>query len=261
MPVIALVSNSSARSSKASRFTIKGVFNRIFAGKVSKKTEERFELEAELVRVKSALEAEQDKNACLVQHVDILSSELAASKQQAIDQKICSEKLSEKHLGIIEKLSREKKVMAEEHAYDKATLIRQLQTANQVITEFKNVEAQLEKLQDLAEVEQELAKEHKNLKNILNKYQSLMKNQLKKEVEKNGEVFSWQCCEICLERYSNEEKATPRILACGHTVCLGCAERLSTQNVIKCPFDRQGTQYKGKIENALPKNYSILDMC
>ncbi|CAL2043940.1 unnamed protein product [Caenorhabditis brenneri] len=261
MPVITSVSNSFSPASRTSRFTIKGVFSRIFAGKVSKETQERFELESELVRVKSALEAEQDKNACLVQIVEQLNNELTTCKQQNVAQKFSSERVSEKHLGLIEKLSREKKVMAEEHAYDRATLIRQLQTANQLITEFKNVEAQLEKLQDIAEVEEELVKEQKVLKTLLNKRQSLMKNQLKKEVERNGEAFSWQCCEICLERYSNEKQATPRMLACGHTVCLGCAEQLSSRNVIKCPFDRQGTQLEGNIDQSLPKNYSILNMC
>ncbi|CAL2043939.1 unnamed protein product [Caenorhabditis brenneri] len=176
-------------------------------------------------------------------------------------QKLVSEKQSEKHLGLIEKLTKEKLVMVSELEHDKTELVRKLQTANQEITEFKNAQTQLDKIENFNDTVNELEKERKILKNIRKKNEELTKKQLMKEVEKNGEEFSWQSCEICMEKYSHKEESSPRILACGHTVCLSCSKRLSEENVVKCPFDRLGTQYNGKIEDELPKNYAILKMC
>ncbi|EGT44040.1 hypothetical protein CAEBREN_12155 [Caenorhabditis brenneri] len=252
---------ASTSSAPATKFSLKNIFSRVFTKKPSKNQLRVSELEAKVQKYKTALKAEQDRNDCFTIENQQLRDELKACKQQLNEKKIASEYQSENYLGLIEKLTKEKLVMVSELEHDKVQLISQLQTANQKLTELQNAHSEFEKIQNFNDSVKELEQERKVLNIIRKKNEELTKKHMKKEVEKNGEEFPWQSCEICMEKYSHKEETSPRILACGHTVCLSCTKRLSEENVIKCPFDRIGTQYNGKIGDELPKNYAVLKMC
>ncbi|PIC33339.1 hypothetical protein B9Z55_013356 [Caenorhabditis nigoni] len=71
-------------------------------------------------------------------------------------------------------------------------------------------------------------------------------------------------CAICRLQYDeNVEKRVPRILVnCGHTICHGCIEYISShhnQQMIYCPFCQQSTIIGGNI-GTMPKNVGILDL-
>lgn len=56
-------------------------------------------------------------------------------------------------------------------------------------------------------------------------------------------------CKICFQEY-DQNKYTPMILNCGHTVCIDCTYRLTNN---KCPFCKN-------IINNTSKNYSLIDI-
>ncbi|EGT55510.1 hypothetical protein CAEBREN_20031 [Caenorhabditis brenneri] len=104
-----------------------------------------------------------------------------------------------------------------------------------------------------------LEKDLNTMDQIQKRHEDAKNQQGKMETTRNGEPFSWQLCDICLEKYSNEECHVPRSLGCGHTVCHGCATKLSVTGGVRCPFDRITT--KTKNSESLPKNFSVLQMC
>ncbi|KAF1753541.1 hypothetical protein GCK72_020098 [Caenorhabditis remanei] len=67
-------------------------------------------------------------------------------------------------------------------------------------------------------------------------------------------------CEICSVGYGQEEDRTPRVLGCGHTICLGCCKMIAQPDQIQCPFCRFVTQLTGRTISHLPKNYLVLNM-
>ncbi|KAF1749413.1 hypothetical protein GCK72_025881 [Caenorhabditis remanei] len=56
-------------------------------------------------------------------------------------------------------------------------------------------------------------------------------------VQANRDALS---CGICLENYDNDEKL-PKVLNCGHTICLVCLDSLEKSNgyLVSCPFCRE----------------------
>jgi hypothetical protein len=64
-------------------------------------------------------------------------------------------------------------------------------------------------------------------------------------------------CSVCLNDF-NEGNTCPRILACGHSFCSSCLEKMKTKdNAITCPTCRKD-QLVADVA-ALPKNFALLD--
>jgi hypothetical protein len=64
-------------------------------------------------------------------------------------------------------------------------------------------------------------------------------------------------CDICSELYSLSGPLEPRILNCGHTICLKCLTFLLTSSLKSCcPFCKSSF-YETKIR--FPKNYALLE--
>lgn len=63
-------------------------------------------------------------------------------------------------------------------------------------------------------------------------------------------------CEICHSKF-NTYSNTPRILPCGHTLCLKCINRLKSSSVLKCPFDRKSIDLHS---DDFPINYYLLSL-
>lgn len=61
-------------------------------------------------------------------------------------------------------------------------------------------------------------------------------------------------CTICLEQL-DKDKRVPKVMPCGHTVCLQCMQRLSDKNC--CPTCRQ--KFDGAPED-LPNNFMVLQL-
>ncbi|KAF1759255.1 hypothetical protein GCK72_015719 [Caenorhabditis remanei] len=78
-----------------------------------------------------------------------------------------------------------------------------------------------------------------------------------KEEHKKKDTLS---CTICLLEYGEEGDRTPRVLDCGHTLCLGCCKQIVQPNQIQCPFCRVDTQLTGRTVSNLPKNYLALSL-
>lgn len=218
---------------------------------------ENIAMRSELEMLRIELAAEKKRNAHLTQENENLVKELTESKNIVSAQKVENEQL----FASFEKEMQENKSIIAQLQHDKKDLIKNLQTAHQIITDLKHVESTLAHVGDITMAEENLKKEQLAVEELRKATHTVMRQQLEKETNKNGELFAWQSCEICLEPFSHQEKCTPRILGCGHTFCLGCTKRLSEHNTVKCPFDRLMTQFDGKIEESLSKNYSVLNMC
>ncbi|EFP11779.1 hypothetical protein CRE_26721 [Caenorhabditis remanei] len=87
--------------------------------------------------------------------------------------------------------------------------------------------------------------------------QKAKEEQKAKEQKKKKETLS---CTICLLEYGEEGDRTPRVLDCGHTLCLGCCKSIARLAQIQCPFCRVVTQLTGRTVSNLPKNYLALSM-
>lgn len=233
-------------------------FTRLFnkkERKFSKKDEKITALEAKLAQFREQLlKANQSNDELVEENMKLGKKVEELDAANDILRQNC-----EAHLGETEKLNHEKKSLTREHDLDKKELIRKVQSLHQTITYLKTVEAQQEK--NLQKLESNLENEREVSNTLWKKNRIAMKKQVQKEEEKNGEPFGWNSCEICLESYGNKEMNTPRFLACGHTFCTSCVEKMSEDTFIKCPFDRICTGLQGSVEESLPKNFAVLNMC
>jgi hypothetical protein len=64
-------------------------------------------------------------------------------------------------------------------------------------------------------------------------------------------------CEICSGKFDANYNI-PKVLACGHTVCSKCIERMREKNINKCPFDRKIIDFDD--DAAIAINYYILSL-
>ncbi|EFP11804.1 hypothetical protein CRE_26724 [Caenorhabditis remanei] len=88
--------------------------------------------------------------------------------------------------------------------------------------------------------------------------EAIAKEQQKtREQQKKKETLS---CNICLLKYGEEGNRTPRVLDCGHTLCLGCCKQIARLAQIQCPFCRVVTHLTGRTVSNLPKNYLALSI-
>ncbi|EFO99489.1 hypothetical protein CRE_22387 [Caenorhabditis remanei] len=71
-------------------------------------------------------------------------------------------------------------------------------------------------------------------------------------VQTNRDAMS---CGICLENYDNDEKL-PKVLDCGHTICLVCLDSLEKSNghLVSCPFCREKCSTRNCPTNLLTLN-------
>uniref|UniRef100_A0A8R1E1X2 RING-type domain-containing protein n=1 Tax=Caenorhabditis japonica TaxID=281687 RepID=A0A8R1E1X2_CAEJA len=69
-------------------------------------------------------------------------------------------------------------------------------------------------------------------------------------------------CEICASEFNNQVDRNPRVLACGHTLCISCANRIAGSDLdqISCPFDRKITQLEGFGVSKLAKNFTVCQL-
>lgn len=69
-------------------------------------------------------------------------------------------------------------------------------------------------------------------------------------------------CSICMEKYDKKENL-PRILACGHTFCTSCLQKIKQKNIsekqIKCPIDLKIGFETNNIED-IPINRIVVDL-
>ena len=63
-------------------------------------------------------------------------------------------------------------------------------------------------------------------------------------------------CEICHTRFDSHYNI-PKVLACGHTICSRCLDRMRDKNINRCPFDRKVIEYD---EDKVPNNFYILSL-
>lgn len=64
-------------------------------------------------------------------------------------------------------------------------------------------------------------------------------------------------CDICSELYSESGPSEPRILTCGHTICLSCLTHLLCSNLWKCcPYCKISLT---DIKSKYPKNYALIN--
>ncbi|EGT44224.1 hypothetical protein CAEBREN_19829 [Caenorhabditis brenneri] len=121
------------------------------------------------------------------------------------------------------------------------------------------IDEQVAYAQTEIEAADQLEEERKVMENLRKNYLEMINKEMEEKVEENGKPFAWQSCEICLQKYSEVHEHTPRVLNCGHTLCLECARRVQTLGGVLCPFCREGSWLK--LPQNLPKNYAVLDMC
>jgi hypothetical protein len=65
------------------------------------------------------------------------------------------------------------------------------------------------------------------------------------------------CCGICAEKF-NEKDKQPKILKCGHTICVKCLNKINKQSDFKCPYCKLSID-KSYIAVA-PTNFAILSL-
>ncbi|UMM19449.1 hypothetical protein L5515_015043 [Caenorhabditis briggsae] len=85
----------------------------------------------------------------------------------------------------------------------------------------------------------------------------------KAQEKEEGDQKAWSLCEVCAFQFADTEEQTPRVLACGHTVCQSCVVKLAAQTPgeIKCPFDRVSSNWSDQEKDIyLQKNLSLLHM-
>ncbi|XP_008468289.1 E3 ubiquitin-protein ligase TRIM23-like [Diaphorina citri] len=68
-------------------------------------------------------------------------------------------------------------------------------------------------------------------------------------------------CRVCEDIFLTQGDKVPRLLHCGHTVCLACLLRLPIKDdTITCPFDRQPTPVGYSGVWGLKKNFALLEL-
>ncbi|EFP05267.1 hypothetical protein CRE_23782 [Caenorhabditis remanei] len=88
-------------------------------------------------------------------------------------------------------------------------------------------------------------------------------NNLKEKIKNSGmtaarAMASRKACEMCqIEFNENINESVPKILPCGHTVCLGCIKELYNDGHVRCPSDRWYTKLDESPES-LPTNFAAL---
>jgi hypothetical protein len=63
-------------------------------------------------------------------------------------------------------------------------------------------------------------------------------------------------CPVCLEKFEEQGNHEPRILSCGHTLCLRCIDNILRTNESCCPFCRKPQQCRDV--DHLPRNFAVL---
>ncbi|CAB04460.1 RING-type domain-containing protein [Caenorhabditis elegans] len=114
---------------------------------------------------------------------------------------------------------------------------------------------------DMSRVEEQVKKEQGVTDGYRRRVNQLTEFHVKSQEEQRGEPFPWRTCEICACKFEGETMdQTPRVLGCGHTMCMGCVQKIVGQGYIKCPFCRIVTKIGTTPLNNLPKNYIVLNM-
>lgn len=60
-------------------------------------------------------------------------------------------------------------------------------------------------------------------------------------------------CPMCLIAYDNSDRCPLILIACGHSICLGCVGRLTTEGCVKCPMCSATTS-----ASQIVKNYGLV---
>ena len=65
-------------------------------------------------------------------------------------------------------------------------------------------------------------------------------------------------CRVCYDLYEREGAKCPKLLPCGHSLCLSCLSKTLKHGHIKCPFCRMALQILSGDAGSLPTNERIL---
>jgi hypothetical protein len=67
------------------------------------------------------------------------------------------------------------------------------------------------------------------------------------------------CCKICYDPYAETGEKEPKIMKCGHSICLQCAKMIykKQRNVLMCPFCKCTDRVQ---PTSLPKNFDMISM-
>ena len=71
-------------------------------------------------------------------------------------------------------------------------------------------------------------------------------------------VVDHLCCKICYEPYQENGEKEPKVMKCGHSICLNCVGMIYKKHShIKCPFCKRVDHVR---PNTLPKNFDMVCM-
>ncbi|KAF1753542.1 hypothetical protein GCK72_020099 [Caenorhabditis remanei] len=126
---------------------------------------------------------------------------------------------------------------------------------------MRDLQAQVRILAEENDQNAMVQKERKTNEKLQKQVRDLRRQVLAVEQGRNEEPLPWRLCQICQDEFGQEGDRTPRMLHCGHTICLGCIKNIARYDFLACPFDRIIIHLDEiPIEEVFPKNYLVSDM-
>ncbi|CAI2329769.1 unnamed protein product [Caenorhabditis sp. 36 PRJEB53466] len=160
-----------------------------------------------------------------------------------------------------EKWKREKEVRmltdnVEKGKYEVDLLVKErhkLLTSNE---ELEDRNARLEEIKDKDHLMGLLEVERSRVADYRSKWRTATK-QLDGRIPMDERLMPWRQCQICRVKYDDEEHV-PKMLSCGHTLCLQCVNGVTSSTIRKiCPFDKTHKMPDVDELKNLPTNYKI----
>ncbi|EFO88237.1 hypothetical protein CRE_07743 [Caenorhabditis remanei] len=85
--------------------------------------------------------------------------------------------------------------------------------------------------------------------------------ELKDALDNGISIKPWKQCGRCFEEFGEKGVRVPKVLECGHTLCVGCLKQIAQPYSIECPFDGLVTDLdEKKTIDTLPKNFIVFNM-
>ncbi|EFO95581.1 hypothetical protein CRE_08813 [Caenorhabditis remanei] len=203
-----------------------------------------------------------EKNAELekiIKEVDQTKRQLAAEKKK---NETLAEVQSREVADVNSRIADARMRRDREVAQNRADLDRMTADHDNDAKALKQINVRVKALTDEADRNAVLKAEKKAIADLRKKNVGISKQLISREETKNGAPLPWRTCEICLQVYTQTGSRTPRILTCGHTLCLSCCRQVSEYagQYLRCPFDRAITQVNGTQGENLSKNNLVLNM-
>ncbi|EGT57594.1 hypothetical protein CAEBREN_11009 [Caenorhabditis brenneri] len=151
-----------------------------------------------------------------------------------------------------QKMERDRELRQKKHDNKMKKLRADTMKAKQELDKIKN-----QLIED--NVEQKLTEERRNLVKLKMRKLAAARRLVGQDVKRNGgEPLDWQCCEICMEPFNQERR--PKVLKCGHTLCVICCQGMLKEQKIACPMDQAPTEVTEAV-TTLPDNIVVLELC